>query len=275
MTGHGVPANSQEMILDGAKASLANGDTDMTLFLIILSTIVVSLISLLGVLTLSLKEKILDKMLFYLVALSIGAMMGGAFLHLIPEAVEKAEGREDVFLYVLGGFFLFLLIERVLHWRHCHEGHCPVHTFAHMSLIGDGVHNFIDGLIIAGSYLVDAKLGVASTLAIILHEIPQEIGDFGVLLFAGFKKKTALYFNFISAALALAGGLAGYFFFSLTGSFTALLLPIAAGGFIYISASDLLPEIRKEMNLNKSIYSFLLILAGFLMMYLMKFMGAE
>ena len=244
------------------------------LFLIILSTFLVSLLSFIGVFTLSLSEKILEKILFYLVALSIGGLMGGAFLHLLPEASEKF-GNSNVFLYALAGFFLFLIIEKIIHWRHCHEGHCPVHTFAYMNLIGDGIHNFIDGLIMAAAFISSPGLGVASTIAIFLHEIPQEIGDFGVLVYGGIKKKRALLYNFLTAVTAVFGGIFGYYFLSATDAASKFLLAFAAGGFLYIAASDLIREIRKENNVKKSVLNFIFIFLGLLAMYLVKFLGAE
>ena len=174
------------------------------------STFLVSLVSLIGIFTLSLKDEMLNRILLLLVGFSAGAMMGGAFLHLLPESSEKITIM-DAGIYLLTGFSLFFLIERILHWHHCHERECDVHTLSYMNLIGDGVHNFIDGVIIAVSFLVSIPLGIVSTLAIIAHEIPQEIGDFGVLLYGGFTKLRALLFNFLSAITAIAGALSGYF----------------------------------------------------------------
>lgn len=244
------------------------------LFSIILSTFLVSLISFIGVFTLSLNEKNLKKILFCSVALSVGGLMGGAFLHLLPEAVEKF-GDSQVFLYVLFGFFLFFIIEKVIHWRHCHEDHCPVHTFAYMSLIGDGIHNFIDGLIIATGFAVNPSVGIASTVAIFLHEIPQEIGDFGVLVYGGISKKRALLLNFLTAVTAVLGGIVGFYLLSFTEDISGFLLAFAAGGFLYIAASDLIPEIRKETDIKKSLLNFGIIFLGILSMYFLKFLGAE
>ena len=242
-----------------------------TLFLIILSTFLVSLVSFVGVFTLALKNKFLDKILFYLVALSVGGLMGGAFLHLLPEATEKL-GSSNVFILSLAGFFLFLIIEKIIHWRHCHKGECPVHAFAYMNLVGDGVHNFIDGLVMAAAFLTGPGIGTASAIAIFLHEIPQEIGDFGVLVYGGFSRKKALFFNFLTALAAVAGGIFGFYLFSLSQIASSFLLPVAAGGFIYIAASDLIPEIRKEPNLKKSALNYLVIFLGILAMYLLKFL---
>lgn len=243
-----------------------------TLIWIFISTLLVSIIAFIGILTLAIKEKLLDKLLLFFVALSAGALMGGAFLHLIPEAIEQFSINE-IFVQVLVGFSLFFLIEKILHWQHCHKGKCDVHTFAYMNLFGDGVHNFIDGLIIAASFVTNVHLGLVTTLAVMLHEIPQEIGDFGVLVYGGFKKITALFLNFICALAAIFGGLLGYFLSSYIELPLMFLLPFAAGGFIYIAASDLLPEIRKEVNLKRSLTSFGIFIVGILIMYALRVLG--
>jgi zinc and cadmium transporter len=229
----------------------------------------VSLCSIIGIFSLFIKDKLLNKIIFLLVAFSAGAMMGGAFLHLLPEAVELLPGLFP-FLIVLMGFFTFFLIERILHWRHCHSGkECHVHSFGYLNVFGDGIHNFIDGLILAASFAVDVRLGFATTLAIIVHEIPQEMGDFGVLIYAGFNKIKALILNYISASTVILGALVGGLFGNIE-SFTAYLLPFAAGGFIYISTTDLIPELKKETKLHKTVISLALFLAGIGMMYLLK-----
>ena len=125
--------------------------------------------------------------------------MGGAFLHLMPEALETNTDHTDIFLIILVGFILFFIMEKVLHWRHCHKGKCNVHTFSYMNLIGDSIHNFTDGLIIAASFFVSPYFGLTTSIAIAAHEIPQEIGDFGVLIYGGFKKKKAIVLNFLVA----------------------------------------------------------------------------
>ncbi|PIN76635.1 ZIP family metal transporter [Candidatus Woesearchaeota archaeon CG10_big_fil_rev_8_21_14_0_10_36_11] len=236
--------------------------------LILLSTFVISLISFIGVITLSLNEKLLRRIVLMLVALSAGALMGGAFIHLIPEAIEiPGNSVQGALLYVLVGFVFFLFIEKVLHWRHCHKGKCDVHTFAHMSLFGDTVHNFIDGLIIAASFVTNMSLGFVTTIAVALHEIPQEMGDFGVLLHGGFKKGKALFLNFVTGLTALLGGIVGYFLSKSVESTLGFLLPFAAGGFIYIAASDLIPEIRNADTVKKGIVYFVIFVVGLVMMY--------
>jgi len=244
------------------------------LIYIIIANFVISLGGLIGVFTLSMKESTLSRILMLLVALSAGALMGGAFLHLLPEAVERLDVN-TVFTVVLISFISFFFIEKVLHWRHCHKGHCDIHTFGSMNLIGDSIHNFIDGLIIAATFLTDIRLGIVTTLTVALHEIPQEIGDFGVLLYSGYDRKKAIAANFLVALVAIIGGLIGYFISFYTNHFLTYLLPFAAGGFIYIAASDLMPEIRKEQSLKKSIAAFGFFLLGIMIMVLTKLFGVE
>jgi len=233
------------------------------------SVIVVSLISLVGVVTLSLTDNVLKKLLFLLVAFSAGAMLGGAFIHLLPEALEKSSSL-FVFLFVLVGFSLFFILEKLLFWRHCHEGKCHIHTFTYMNLMGDAVHNFIDGMIIAATYLVSIPLGIITTVAIIAHEIPQEISDFGVLVYGGFKKTKALFANFMVALTAVLGAIFGYLLSSSIEGSNSFLIPFAAGGFIYIAASDLVPELHKEKDIKKSYVSFIVFLLGILLMWITK-----
>ena len=234
----------------------------------------VSLISLVGVFTLALREKYLEKILLTLVALASGALMGGAFLHLLPEAIEKVDAR-SVFFWVLVAFIIFFIVEKVFQWRHCHEEKCDVHTFGHMTLLGDGLHNLIDGLIIAAAFVESTGLGLVVTAVVVLHEVPQEIGDFGTLLYSGFKKKKALLMNFLSAVAAVAGGVIGYFWANASDNFINILLPFAAGGFIYIAASDLLPEIRKTTKVKESIGTLAMFILGIAIIYLMKFLDVE
>ena len=238
-------------------------------YIIIVSFLIASG-SLIGIFSLAVKKEFLEKILLFLVSLSAGTLMGGAFLHLMPEALEKLSGI-NLFSFILISFILFFFIEKIFHWRHCHKGICEVHTFGYINLIGDSIHNFIDGLIIAATFLIDVRLGITTSLAIAFHEIPQEIGDFGVLLYAGLKRGKALLLNFLVALTVVVGGLVGYFLSFYLESLTIYLLPLAAGGFIYISTSDLIPEIRKETNLKKSLISFAFFLIGILIMYLARF----
>lgn len=238
----------------------------MVLEWIIGSTIVVGLISLIGLLTLSVKERLLQRILLVLVSFSAGTLTAAAFFHLLPEAVEMDQGIEP-FLYVVLGLVLFFLLEKIIHWRHCHKSECGAHPFTYTILIGDAVHNFIDGLTIAASFTVSIPLGIATTIGIAVHEIPQEIGDFGVLLYGGFKRMKALAMNLLTALTAVLGGVVGYYLSIEAASFSAILLPFAAGGFIYIAASDLIPELRKDTDLKRSMMTFAVFLLGILLMW--------
>ena len=241
----------------------------MILAWILSSTFIVSLISLIGIITLCVKDNLLHKLVFCLIGFSAGALIGGAFLHLLPEALEKMQS-EVMFYYVIVGIVLFFLMERYFHWRHCHNGVCDAHAFTYLNLFGDGIHNFIDGVVIAASFVGSIKLGIVTTIAIILHEIPQELGDFGVLVYGGFTKRKALFCNFLTALTAVVGALAGYFLSDFAKGFSSFILPLTAGGFIYIGASDLIPEIHKETNLRRSSLAFIAFLLGIIFMALAK-----
>jgi len=240
----------------------------------LLSVLIVSLISLVGILTFSMKESQLRNILLLLVSFSVGGLFGDAFIHLIPEAVEENGFGLNVSLYILVGIISSFIMEKFLCWRHCHiptsEEH--PHPFAYMNLFGDAVHNFIDGLIIAGSYIANLPLGIATTLAVIFHEIPQEIGDFGILLYGGFKKSRALLFNFLTAITAILGALVSLSLGFYLENFTIFLVPFAAGGFIYIAGSDLIPELHKEVKPLKSAVELIAFILGILVLLSLTFL---
>jgi len=228
----------------------------------------VSSISLIGLLTLPITEQKLRSLLLYFVSFSAGGLFADAFIHLIPEAAESSGSLElKVPLYILSGIIASFILEKLIQWRHCHiptsEEH--PHPFAYMNLFGDGVHNFIDGLVVAGSYIASLPVGIATTLAVVFHEIPQEIGDYGVLLHGGFSKSKALLFNFLTALTAILGAL---FALALSvyivniGNFTVFLLSFAAGEFIYIAGSDLVPELHKETEPSKSLLQLIAFIFG-------------
>ncbi|MHA1237857.1 MAG: ZIP family metal transporter [Candidatus Odinarchaeia archaeon] len=238
------------------------------LMLIIGSTLIVSLISLVGLLTIPFPKEAVDKATVILVGFSAGALLGGAFIHLIPETMEGLDATTAA-TPLLAGFILFFILEKFL-WRHCHKGECEYHPFVFLNLIGDGVHNYIDGIVIAASYLVNPALGVTTTIAVALHEIPQEIGDYGVLIHGGLTRKKALTYNFLSAIIAIIGGITGYFLINQIAFLQILLLPFTAGGFIYIAASDLIPELHKELDQKRSWISFLTFIIGLILMGVLK-----
>jgi zinc and cadmium transporter len=247
-----------------------------TTFLIILSVFIISLISFIGVFTLSIKTKNLKKILIYLISFSAGALLGDTFIHLLPEIAEKTGFTLKTSFSILGGIAIFFALEKIIRWDHCHrhvteESH--VHPFAYMNLVGDAFHNFLDGIIIAASYLVSIPAGVATTIAVALHEIPQEIGDFGVLLQGGFTKTKALLLNFASALIAIIGAIITIFVGAKIQNIELFLIPIAAGGFIYIAGSDLIPEIHKHSDkIHQGILQLLAFLLGIAVMAVLLFL---
>ena len=242
-----------------------------TLLEILAATLIISLIAFVGIFTLVLKRELLNKALLVLVALSTGALLGGAFLHLLPEAIIRKDADLSIFLYLLLGFSIFFVLEQFLQWRHQHTAAPNIKPFSYLILVSDAVHNFIDGLIIAASFAISLPLGISTTLAVGLHEIPQELGDFAVLVYGGFGTRKALFFNFITALTAILGGLAGYLASSIMQSSMIYLLPFAAGNFIYIAAADLIPEIKHHTGLGRSILHFTVFLIGIAIMLLVKF----
>lgn len=211
---------------------------------ILISIFIVSLISLIGIFTFA---RAFERMLFALIAFAAGTLLGAAFFDLLPEAMEESS---DIFGYVLAGMLFFFILERFIFWRHCHDGKCDVHAFTYLNLLGDSIHNYIDGMIIAASYIASTSIGIASTLAIVFHEIPQEIGDYGILIYGGFSKRKALFYNFITALAAFLGAISIMFF--QVAIENSILLSFGAGGFIYIASADLIPELHKVIDKKKS-----------------------
>jgi zinc and cadmium transporter len=246
----------------------------MSLFYALIAALIVSVISLVGAISLTLSDKILKKILISLVSFSAGSLMGGAFFHLIPESLQDYHGSLRPFFYLLIGFCLFFILERVLRWHHCHKPECETHQFlGQLNIVGGTVHNFVDGLVIMSGFALNPVLGISVTIAIIFHEIPQEIGDFGVLIYAGFSKLKAILYNFISAAAAILGVLFGYFLLDQVSGINQFLLPFAAGGFIYIAASDLVPELHQEQNTVRALISFIIFILALGLMSLLRLFG--
>lgn len=238
----------------------------MSEFLYILAAVIaVSLISLVGVVTVAVNKKRLHNLLFIFVSFAVGTLLGVSFLDLIPEAAEY--GRKSIFVFPLLGMVSFFILEKFIFWHHRHEEK-EVHPFTYTNLIGDGLHNFIDGAVIAASFLHSTPLGIATTIAIIFHEIPQEIGDFGVLIYGGFSRARALLFNFLSALTAVLGGIAGFLFLSTFNNLLPFLLAFTAGSFIYIAGVDLLPELRKQRDAKTSFVQLVSIIVGIVVIWL-------
>lgn len=236
----------------------------------LISAILISLLSLVGVIIFTLKDRVLKKIALVLVALSTGSLLGGAFFHLLPESINDGDNL-NAFVYLLFGIIIFYILERFLKWHHCHESDdCVVHSFSYMSLFGDAIHNFIDGLVVVSAFSVSVEVGIATSIAIASHEIPQEFGDFGILIHGGMKKSKAVFWNLVVSFSAIIGVIVGYFLIDLIGSISLVLLPLAAGGFIYISMSDLIPELHKEKSLKKSFVYFMMFILGLIFMYLVK-----
>ena len=235
----------------------------------LLSVAVVSALSLAGIVTLLFNKELNKNILLYMVSLSVGGLLGGAFFHLIPEATQSSGFTLTVSSFILVGILSSFLVEQVLKWRHCHvptsEDH--PHSFAYMNLIGDAVHNMIDGIIIGGAYLVSTPMGIMTTLAVCLHELPQEIGDFGVLVYAGFTRRKALKYNFLTALTAFIGVIIALTLSVYVEGLTKYLIPFAAGNFIYIAGSDLIPELHAEGELSHIIIQLAAMLLGVFLLY--------
>jgi len=233
----------------------------------IIAVLAVSLLSLIGVFTLGFSKDRLRKVLVFMVSFSAGSLFGGAIFHLIPEGISQLGSGLEFGLYLISGIVLFYVLENFIHWRHCHIPTSDDHPHPHgtMNIIGDGLHNLIDGMVIAGAFLAGPQIGVATTIAVALHEIPQEIGDFGVLLHAGYSRSKALLFNLGSALVAVIGAVIVLLLQG--GGFVAGLLPFTAGGFIYIAGSDLIPELRKDVYpMSKLVKQFFFMVLGIAVM---------
>ncbi|MCK5547419.1 MAG: ZIP family metal transporter [Thermoplasmata archaeon] len=246
----------------------------------LIAVVFISLISLVGIFALSLKEKTLDRIVFFLLALGAGAILGASFFDLLPESFELLQGQDflglglenSAMVYIAFGFMGFFFLERVIYWYHGHghehdrkkieEEKGGIKPFAYINLIGDGMHNFIDGVIIYAAFALNTGFGLIATVGVFFHELPQEIGDFGILIFGGLSKKKALILNFVSALVAVAGVVFAHFFIGAWESAEGILVAIAAGGFIYLGAGELLPEIQKELDTKKLLGALVLIGVG-------------
>jgi zinc and cadmium transporter len=226
--------------------------------------------------TLSFNKARLKAILLCLVSFAVGGLFGDSILHLLPEAFENLGSNVKTSLYILSGIFIFFVLEKFMRWRHCHipASKEHLHPVVFLNLIGDAVHNLIDGMIVAASFMVSVQIGIATTLAVVLHEIPQEIGDFGILVYGGTPVKKALLFNFLSALTSVLGAVIALAIESYIKGFSVYLLPITAGGFLYIAGSDLIPELHKEdhMKISTSLWQFVFITLGVGVMALLVFL---
>ncbi len=245
------------------------------------SVILVSIIAVFAAIPFFMKKQIPHSVLIVLMSLSVGTLLGGVFLHFLPELVEEGY-TTSVALSIIAGFLVFLLLEKFIHWHHskkaedgCGCGHSHAYHLAPLNIIGDGMHNFLDGLVIAGSYAVSLPLGIAATISVIFHEIPQEIADFGILLYAGLTKTRALLFNFLSATAAIAGAIVGIIFTEKIHGFSNIIIPFAIGNFVYIAASNLVPELHKHCKITETIIHIIAICAGVGIMLLVAILAPE
>jgi len=237
----------------------------------------VSLLSLIGAATVGIHQKILDKLLLFLVALSAGALFGDAFFHILPELF--AEG--SLFAIptsILAGLLVFFVLEKFLHWHHGHEAHechgpdCPVreiHPVGRLVLVADALHNLVDGAIIAVAFTASIPVGIATTIAVAFHEIPQEISDFAILIHSGYTRARALFFNLLSGLTSVVGALLALFFTAWIVGAQSVLLGVAVGGFLYIAGSDLVPALHKERGTKASVVQFLGLVCGMAIMGLL------
>lgn len=242
----------------------------------LVSVALISLISLVGIFTLVIKTEALKKLIFVMVSFAVGGLLGDAFIHLIPESVETFGNASLVSLLVLAGIIAFFILEKFILWRHCHvptsEDH--PHPVVFMNLIGDAVHNMFDGMAVAASYLISFPVGIATTIAVVLHEIPQEIGDFGILVHGGISPWRALALNLVSALFAIAGAMIALMIGPGSKEFLAALLPVTAGGFIYMAGSDLIPSLHGEKDFPKAWLQLVYILLGIAVMYTLRLISA-
>lgn len=211
----------------------------------------------------------------HMVSFATGALLGTAFLALLPHALTDAAGDpHEIFMAVLIGLLIFFIMEKLAIWRHCHSTHCDTHTHYEgghtgtMILIGDGLHNFVDGVLIAAAFLTDEHLGIITAVAVAAHEIPQEIGDFAVLLHSGFSRAKALLFNVLTSLTTIVGGILAYYLLADLMSIIPYVLAIAASSFIYIAVADLIPGLHKETQLSATAAQIFLIIAGVLVIYI-------
>ncbi len=230
----------------------------------LVSVIVVSLLSLIGIFTLTLNNERLKKILLFLVSFAVGGLFGDALIHLLPETFVKLGPKLSTSLYILFGILIFFVLERFIRWRHCHvlDSKQHVHPVVTMNIIGDSAHNLIDGMIIGASYSISIPIGVTTSLAVILHEIPHEIGNFAILVHGGLKVKRALLYNFLTALTAIVGAILSLLIGTHVKNYSLIIMPITAGGFLYIAGSDLIPELHHNVEITESLLQLFCILLG-------------
>jgi zinc and cadmium transporter len=265
----------------------------MVYLYVLLSVLFVSLVSVIVAIPFLIKKKISNKTLLFLLSLSIGVLLSTVFINLIPEAFEikheydtnhehKHHAHDFAFfkipLIIISGFLLMFIIEKFVHHHHnkkCEKtyGHSHAYNLAPINLIGDGIHNFIDGLLIAASYMVDIVLGITVTISVLFHEIPQEIADFGILLYSGFSKLKAILFNFLSALTAVIGAIIGLLLVGNIEGLNEIFIPFAIGNFLYIAASNLVPQLHRHCGIKDSLIHIFAIILGIIIIIIVNIYG--
>ncbi|MGY8750475.1 MAG: ZIP family metal transporter [Fidelibacterota bacterium] len=238
----------------------------------IISVLIISSISMIGLITLSLSNRILDKLITYLVSFATGTLFGGALIHLLPQAYASNMNSLYVSLWTITGLSIFFIMEKFFRWRHCHHPttKAHLHPIVPMNIFGDTIHNFIDGVLIAISFTASIPLGIATSVAVLFHEIPQEISDFSILIKGGLSVKKALLVNVLGASVSLVGALIALQMGKNINGFTNALIPFTAGGFIYIAGSDLIPELHHDTEISKSLMQLIMLIFGVVIMTLLE-----
>lgn len=255
----------------------------MLLFQIIFATVIVSLISLVGIFTVYRKKSNYKPIIKMIISLAAGSLLAITFLDLLPESLDEYSNPHTIMTVTLLSFLLFFLLEKFWHWHHCRcihdDGHDHDHedkkNLIYTNLIGDGIHNFTDGFLIASAFMLNFHLGIVTTFAVILHEIPQEISDFGILLYGGFTRSKAILFNLLSALTAIIGGIASYLFGQNFQEYIPLMAAFAAGNFIYLASADLIPELQHEKNPKKVWQHTAWLMAGVAIIFILKILVPE
>ncbi len=238
----------------------------MVLSYILAATVLDGLLGLIGIFSLYIRQETLKKLTKLLVAFAAGTMLAGALLHMLPKAMSSLKFAPELFVI---GFLAFFVLERGLRWHHCHKlGRCEVHPMSYLTIVGDAIHNFVDGLVIAATFLTSIPLGIITTVMIVAHELPQELGNFSVLIYSGMPKIKAILWTFLSQLTCILGGLVGYFF--LPTGLIPWLIAFAGGGFLYIAASDLIPELHETPDTKETFASFVLLVLGILFLETVK-----
>ena len=245
------------------------------LIYVLISSFIVSLIALIGLILAPIKLEKLRKVLIYFVGFSAGALLGGAFFHLLPELIDERGFTFTISALLVGGIVLFFVIEKIIHWHHnlvpFEKEH--THPLAIMSLVGGSIHNLLDGLVIGTSFLINIPAGIAITTAVALHKIPKEMGWFGILVHGGFTKAKAIAYSYASSLFTIIGALFAVILSNYLENIQYFIIPIAVGGFIYLAGSDLIPELHKEPGLMRSILQLITILLGILIMAVLLFIN--